>query len=84
MKVQIINDENYSALYIDGVLAFDGHTLYASDVAEAILGAANVNVVNCDDIEDLEYDDDGNSFVDGVMIWENGRGFVKNYPFEID
>ena len=80
MKVQIIKSDLYQALYINGVKIIDGHTISPEDVAEAILGAENVFIINEDDIDELIFDDAGNSFLDEFMIWEIGVGFVDAFP----
>lgn len=41
MKVHILRDDNYEALYIDGKKVLEGHSLDAHDVAFAILGKDN-------------------------------------------
>jgi len=85
MTVQIIKDENYVTMYIDGKSVISGHSLYPEEVAEAILGENNVKMVDLDDLaynddHNFTYDDNGNVFLDGMMVWINGKGHPDIFP----
>ena len=83
LKVHILRDENYEALYIDGLKVLEGHSLDAHDVAFAILGKDNAFFCDLEDIDQINYDKDGNSFLDNEMIWKNGEGFVDQLPLNL-
>jgi hypothetical protein len=89
MKIQFLIDDNYQTMYINGVKALSGKTLDSEDVALAIVGAGNVEVVNIEDFEDDEYvvEEDNIYFVDGedkVLIWDSTNGHPEEYPFEYE
>jgi len=87
MKIQFLTDgDNYEALYINGIQVLSGHTLQPDDVARAIVGDENVESVNLWDYDDEVYtfDGDGNSYVNGIRVWTNGKGFAENWPFPVE
>ena len=85
MKIQILRPhDDWEALYIDGKLVVENHSLSAEDVGNVI--ATDVEVFDVFDFEeddpDFELDRDGNDidYYKGKPIWINGEGCPKKWP----
>ena len=87
MKVQLIKDENYETLYLEGKAVAAAHSLTVEDVLFALLPKSDIDIVDLDeDFDDSEFtsNDKGDQFIDGIMTWENGEGHPKEFPWEIN
>jgi len=82
-KLQILADDNYTAVYKEGVKVFEDDS-YGHENLLRVLGY-EVEIIYPEDFseEEYTYNDNGDSFYKGKMIWCNdGSGFVKEWPFE--
>ena len=89
MDIKILRPNDCSeALYINGKLCIDTHSLDAMQVVEAIakhIEGVTTELVSVFRIEDsrLEFDKDGTGadYLDGKLIWDND-GVPATWPFD--
>lgn len=70
MKYQILQGDNFSALYADGKKVLELHTLDPEYVIEVITGEMP------EVVEEWELDEDVEE------LWVNGIGYPEEWPFE--
>ncbi|MEZ0208853.1 MAG: hypothetical protein ACAH17_01595 [Candidatus Paceibacterota bacterium] len=83
-RFQLLKNDNYETLYVDGKQVASAHTLDAEDVVAAITGEQVETVDESDLDDDKITNEGGNVYYDGELIWENGKGHPSEWPFEDD